>query len=452
MNNKGLYTLGEIASVISGELLCGDGKAHINELLIDSRKASAGSDALFFAIRGERHDGHNYLRELSGKGIRSFIISDRDAIHLLERDANVICCKSSVQALQDLAAHHRTRFNVPVIAITGSNGKTVVKEWLFQLLSSVKTVIRSPKSYNSQVGVPLSVWKLNRNCDLGIFEAGISLPGEMERLQKIIQPGIGIFTNIGEAHSEGFGSMEEKVEEKMKLFSAVDALIYCSDHDLIHKAVPAGLHTFRWSARDRGADIFVERISRQDYGSRISIVCNGEAFEVDLPFSDRASLENALHCISACLCMGVDKEHLIHSLPAVEAVAMRLQMREGINRCTLINDTYNSDTGSLEVALDMLVRQNQHKKKTVVLSDILQTGKAENALYASVAQMLKTAGVHALIGVGRAICASKELFSLPEQRFYPATEELLADFGNLHFSDEAVLLKGARPFGFERIA
>ncbi|MDR1673562.1 MAG: bifunctional UDP-N-acetylmuramoyl-tripeptide:D-alanyl-D-alanine ligase/alanine racemase [Bacteroidales bacterium] len=445
------YRMAEIAQIVHGTLT-GSGDMTVRHVLTDSRSLMYPADILFFAIPGERNNGHDYIGELYEKGVRAFVVSQSPAN---QPPANYILVHDVLYALQQLAAQHRRHFLTPVIGITGSNGKTVVKEWIFQCMHQEKNIVRSPKSYNSQVGVPLSVMLLDERHDLAIFEAGISQRGEMERLQAILLPDIGIFTHQGEAHQENFTSMHEKVAEKLKLFRRCRTVIYCRDHTeaaniLETDADCKAVARFSWAIHTH-ADIQVERLSVTEECTCVAICHAGKRFELFIPFSDDASVENALHVTALMLFMGYAHDLIVRRIAQLTPVAMRLDLKKGIRHCTLINDTYNADTGSLAVALDLLARQHQHPVKTVILSDILQSGKSQDNLYREVADLLSCKNVDRLIGVGEEISAHAGLFSC-EKRFYRTTAELLNLLGNeVCFTDEAVLVKGSRKFKFERI-
>jgi alanine racemase len=370
----------------------------------------------------------------------------------------------TLQALQLLAAWHRKQFAIPVIGITGSNGKTIVKEWLNQLLEDKFRIIRSPKSYNSQIGVPLSVWPLNQTHELAIFEAGISQTGEMEKLQRIIHPTIGIFTNIGEAHSENFMSLRQKVNEKLRLFTDVDALIYCKDYPEIHEAI-AGLwqqlnkgrakpfELVNWSSVSE-ASLQVLTIYKEDGNTLITATWKEQQQQISIPFTDNASVENAINCWCLLLHLGVSPQLISKKMQKLGTVAMRLELKTGINHCSVINDSYSADINSLKIALDFLQQQRQHRKHTVVLSDILQSGKSEKELYQEVAQSLQQRGVNRLIGIGERISQHQSILKAVQEMetvFYPSVEAFKKDFQHLHFKDETILLKGARVFEFEQI-
>jgi alanine racemase len=450
------YTIEDIAGIVSGKLfLRAPAESKIRELLTDSRTLIHPSTSLFFAIKGERHDGNRFIGELYDQGVRNFIITEMHA-EFQSIEANFILVDDALDAIQKLTAAHRNKFTIPVVGITGSNGKTIVKEWIYQLLRPDLSIVRSPKSYNSQVGVPLSVWQMHFEHQLGIFEAGISLPEEMRKLERIIKPTIGIFTNIGSAHDENFDNQEQKINEKLQLFIDTDTLIYCKDYLNLEREIfnfkfqSKKLKLFSWSRKSK-ADLQVGRITRNGDETEIQAVYQNNFINIRIPFSDDASIENAILCWSLMLILGYENEVIRERMFFLSPVAMRLEMKNGINNCSVINDSYNSDIGSLTIALDFLNQQRQHSKRTIILSDILQSGKNEENLYAEVAGLLKAKGVDQLIGIGPAISRQKEVFSLPK-KFYTSTDEFLRDFSMSDFRDETILLKGARPFGFETIS
>jgi alanine racemase len=437
----------------------------IRELVTDTRSISTPEAALFIALPGTHRDGHRFVQQAYDKGVRAFLLS-REMHPALPPDASVLQVPDTLSALQDIAASHRREFDIPVIGITGSNGKTVIKEWLYDALSEDGPAVRSPKSYNSQVGVPLSVWLLERRHRVAVFEAGISSPGEMNRLARVIQPTIGIFTNLGEAHSEGFRNDEQKVEEKLKLFETVKQLIFCYDHVLIREGVErlkahrgakgeGEMKTISWSiAKNTVADWHVSGL--QIVGSETSFLIEGSgvAHKVSLPFADAASVENAIHCWVALFTLGIPPGAIASRLARLQPVAMRLELRRGIGDCTLIDDAYNSDLTSLRIALDVLDRQRQHPTHTVILSDMLQTGKPDAELYEEVASLIAGRGIKRFIGIGPALSAHRSLFKGQKglrSRFFQSTAAFLKAHGSIHFQDEAILLKGARTFQFERI-
>lgn len=447
------YPISKVSAIINGKL-SGNDKHIIRHLLIDSRSASVASDSLFFAIKGNRHNGHSYIEDLYKRGIRAFVISENIEFKSFP-EAGFILVDDCLRALQYLAAYHRNKFSCKTIAITGSNGKTIVKEWLFHCLSNNFTITRSPKSYNSQVGVPLSLWLLDDSTNLGIFEAGISLPDEMANLQRIIKPDIGIFTNIGEAHQENFKNTEHKLREKLKLFSECSVLIYNKDQqrvDEIINTTPSltSVKLFTWSLKDTG-NIRIKSLKKYSSETKLTCLYENTSIEICIPFTDDASIENAIHCISVMIYINIDKETIITKISDLPPIAMRLEQKSAINYCTLINDSYNSDLNSLAIALDVLNRQIQHENKTLILSDILQSGKNQAELYKLVAEMVEDKGVTRIIGIGKTINENRQYFRITS-KFYETTDDFIKDFKSDLFKDEAILLKGSRNFEFEKIA
>lgn len=453
--SKSEYTISEIVKIIKGELIHeGDANARISELAIDSRRLIAPETSLFFALTSKRNDGHKYIEELYEKGVRNFVVEADPSNLLLLYNANIIKVKNTLSALQMLATAHRKQFKIPVIGITGSNGKTIVKEWLYQLLNESKSIVRSPKSFNSQIGVPLSVWQMRDDHELAIFEAGISEPDEMDHLQPIIQPTIGIFTNIGHAHDENFINRIQKAGEKFKLFTKVKTLVYCIDQKelqegIIKTGLLKNIETFTWS-RKEAADLQVILVKPDGHNTQINALYKGNEISISIPFTDVASIENAIHCWSVMLLLGFGDALIAKRMLALHPLAMRLEMKAGINNCTLINDSYSNDIDSLAIALDFLNQQKQHRKRTVILSDILQSGRSENHLYSEVNELLNQKQVDRLIGIGKGISRQASLFKI-EKEFFNTTEEFLDSYSVGAFANESILLKGARIFGFERI-
>ena len=458
------YLLQDIATQVQGELVLNMPAAQaFSTLLIDSRKLADASSSLFFAMDGNVLSGHNYIPELIEKGVTNFVVNDPAKI---TATANFLIVKDVKNALQKIAAFHRKQFAIPVIGITGSNGKTIVKEWLYQLLHEKYTIVKSPKSYNSQIGVPLSVWQIDENDNLGIFEAGISESGEMEKLETIIQPTIGVFTNVGEAHSEGFINESHKSKEKLKLFTKSEVLVYCKDHGELNNAITSLTHilhtnnaeskfkTFCWS-QFADADVRVNSILQQKGKSFISCVYQEKEIDFEIPFTDKASVENALHCFCVLLLLKVNIREIKKRMALLSRLEMRLEMKDGINNCTIINDSYNSDSASIKIALDFLQQQNANLAKTVILSDILQSGKNDFDLYSDVAKMIENTGVKQLFLVGNAISKQKKIFeNIPNTsvRFFSNVDEFLSTVEANNFNNELILVKGARKFEFERIA
>ncbi|MDO9186162.1 MAG: bifunctional UDP-N-acetylmuramoyl-tripeptide:D-alanyl-D-alanine ligase/alanine racemase [Bacteroidia bacterium] len=450
------HTISTIATVINAST-SGNGNTNtaIKNLLIDSRKLSNAETSLFFAIKGERHDGHAYLIDLYEKGVRHFVVSSLPQNNAVFNNSVFLLVKDTLLALQYLCAFHRKQFKIPVIGITGSNGKTIVKEWLYQLMREDKNIVRSPKSFNSQVGVPLSVWQITGENKLGIFEAGISKTQEMSLLEAIIQPTIGLITNIGQAHDENFENQKQKVDEKLKLFVNSEVLIYCKDYLLVHNEITINkafkdLQVFSWSRKLR-SDLLVGRITKGIADTKIQGIYKNDFIQINIPFTDEASIENAIHCWAMLLYLGYENPVIAERMRFLSPIAMRLELKEGINNCSIINDSYNSDLGSLAIALDFLNQQKQHPKKTLILSDILQSGRNEETLYKEVAELIHKKGVSRLIGIGDGISNQTKQFDV-EKTFYRSTDEFLKEFNNSFFRDETILLKGARAFGFEAIS
>jgi Alr-MurF fusion protein len=416
----------------------------IDNVSIDSRSLQNNAGTLFFALGGQNRNGHQFIPALIEKGVRNFVVT-----HIpngTEGKANFFVVGSTLKALQDFAIYYRGLYHFPVIAITGSNGKTIVKEWLNYLLSPDYNIIRSPKSYNSQVGVPLSVIGINERHNLGIFEAGISTVGEMEKLEPIIQPNIGILTHIGPAHDEGFASRDEKIAEKLKLFTHTDVLIL-EKNEAVEALLPSHIKTFTWGF-EPGAD--VQLAKTQDSGSTIlSIVHNESVFDVTIPFTDAASIENAITCLMLMLHLGYNTGAIAERLSGLYPVELRLQVKNGINGCTLIDDSFSSDYQSLKIALDFLEQHKTHQKTTVILSDVFQSGFDTGVLYAKVAKLLASHNISQVIGIGETI--SRELADLPNFYPYKTTQEFLAHYRANSFSNETILIKGARSFRFDEI-
>ncbi len=428
----------------------------INWLLTDSRSLSFPAESLFFAIPTSRNNGHNYITELYGQKLRYFVVSELRPEFEKMPDAVFLKVDNTLKALQLLAKKHRLSFNVPVIGITGSNGKTVVKEWLYQLLHADYKISRSPRSYNSQIGVPLSVWTMNQSTQLGIFEAGISLPNEMSALQSIIRPTIGIFTNLGDAHQENFSGLKQKCDEKLKLFVDSEVLIFCSDNKLVDIAIAqSGFKgkLFSWG-KSTEATVQITSIEKNLKCSNISVIYNGIESSLCIPFIDDASIENAMQCISTLLYLNYDINEIAKRILNLESVAMRLEVKEGVRNCLIINDSYNSDLNSLSIALDFLNQEATAKNlsKTLILSDILQSGQTSDELYKTVAELVKTKNVQRIIGIGNEISIHSEAFEHLEKEFFPNTEAFLKSPTIRELRNEIILLKGSRKYHFEDVS
>ena len=451
------YSIRTIGEVVGGRLLQLHADDPIEHLLLDSRRLIFPATSLFFALRGPRRDGDRFMEELYRRGVRNFVVSAAAApLFASMPEANIVLVEDSLVALQQLAAWHRKQFSLPVIGITGSNGKTIVKEWLNQLLEDEYHIIRSPKSYNSQTGVALSVWQLQSVHELAIFEAGISRRGEMSRLEPMIRPTMGIFTNIGEAHSEGFDSRAEKAAEKLKLFAGAEVLIYNIDQPDMVKAIgqwDKKINLFSWGTAP-GATLQIDKVEKNTGWTVISAHFAGAPLSFSLPFTDSASIENALHCATALLYLGLPAENIDTRLRELSPIAMRLELKSGINHCSIINDSYSADLSSLTIALDFLSQQQQHSRRTVILSDILESGRPDEQLYAEVARALEQKKVDRLIAIGPHIGANAPVFNewfSGQSVFLSSVEEFRTGLHQLHFRDETILIKGARVFEFEDI-
>lgn len=472
-----MFTLQEITAATQGEWISAGQlpdlkQTFVQEISIDSRTHPMPG-TLFFALRGERHDGHHYVEDSYRQGTRFFVVEQKGLSKTGFQDLPLACfcvVKDSLVALQDLAAMHRRKFSYPVLAITGSNGKTQIKEWVSQLLSECFSLVRSPKSFNSQVGVPLSVFKMNDAVQLGIFEAGISLPGEMERLEKIIHPTIGLVANIGDAHQENFSSLEEKLREKLRLFEHAEVIVYNTDQTFVaeqirnNPALSDCVH-FTWGEQAEANLRIIPCSIAGKYDLQFQLPQGQtKTFSLQLNALDYASVQNSFHSLAAAYCVLLGRSCVapkrfpeavfrvvLDQMAQLVPVAMRLDLREGVNGCSLINDSYNSDVNSLKIALDFLQGFRKGQARTVILSDILQSGMPEKELYQQLAQMLEQSKVERVIGVGPALIRYAEWFVNMKQVF-ASTDELLLRLDRKIFNHEAILIKGSRSFKFEKIS
>ena len=457
------YSIIKIATLI-GARRVGDTDAQIGWLLTDSRSLCFPEETLFFALKSARNDGHKYISDLYRRGVRNFVVESRGIQEYCPNsvsemnDANFLIVPSPLAALQRLAERHRDEFDIPIVGITGSNGKTMVKEWLYQILLPSQKIVRSPKSYNSQIGVPLSVWLLNEQTEVGIFEAGISEPGEMMALRDIIQPTVGVFTSLGSAHQENFRSMEEKCMEKLELMHDTQAMIYCSDSDIVSRCVRRMQYKgekIAWSQCDEQVAFFVKTVD----GTKISYRYKGEDGAFDIPFSDEASIEDCITCAATALYLGITPEQLAERMPVLEPVAMRLEVKDGQRGCVLINDSYNSDVNSLDIALDFMNRRQfspltSHPsllRKTLILSDMYQTGVASEQLYAQVSDLCVKRGIQKFIGIGTELSAQADKIQIADKQFFLDVQHFLTNDTFSSLRNELILLKGARSFGFDQI-
>jgi len=454
------YSIEKVATLI-GARRYGTHQGDIRWLLTDSRSLCFPEETLFFALKTQRNDGHRYIDDLYRRGVRHYVVEQvPEHYEVRFPEANFLRVPHTLAALQRLAERHRDEFDVPVVGITGSNGKTMVKEWLYQLLLPSQKIVRSPRSYNSQIGVPLSVWLLNEQTEVGIFEAGISQPGEMLALRDIIQPTIGVLTCLGSAHQENFRSMEEKCMEKLELMHDTQAMVYCSDNDVVSRCIRR-MHyqgeKISWSQCDEQATLFVKAMEK----GRITYVWQGEEHAYEIPFIDEASIENSITCAATALCLGITPEQLAERMPQLEPVAMRLEVKQGQRGCILINDSYNSDVNSLDIALDFMNRRDNSSpesgearrglNKTLILSDIFQTGVSPETLYAQVSDLCVKRGISKFIGIGPELTAQADKILIADKQFFADVQHFLSSEAFAGLRNELILLKGARTFGFDQI-
>ncbi len=435
----------QLDMIVKGKVLQFSHDLIINALITDSRKASGSDGGLFFAITGLHHDGHQYVESMYNLGIRQFVVEKELPQFNNCADANIIIVASAIEALQRIVSCHRSALFVPVLGITGSNGKTIVKEWLFQLLSPDYKIAKNPGSYNSQIGVPLSVWQLQNHHEMGIFEAGISKPGEMEKLEEVIQPTLGILTNLGSAHDEGFSSPHQKLVEKLKLFERCKLVIFCEDHATVKETfTKSSIPTLSWGSSS-AASVHVKT-----EGHRFFISFKGTSFSLTLPFSDKASIENCFHCVSLMLHLGYNGSEIQKRIQLLQSVPMRLELKEGINQSQIIDDTYNNDLAGLQISLDFLTNQNQKTKKRLILSDILESGLSSTELAKRIALLIAKNKINAFIGIGKSFFLYKDHFP-KNAEFYESTDQFIERFNLDLIQHEVVLVKGARKFQFEKI-
>lgn len=448
------YSLEKIASLIGAHCF-GEGEAQIDWILNDSRSLAFPESTLFFALRSQRNDGHKYIPDLYRRGVRNFVVANLPENYEQKySDAHFLRVVSPLKALQRLAERHREEYDLPVVGVTGSNGKTVVKEWLYQLLSGSRNVTRSPRSYNSQVGVPLSVWLLNSRSEVGVFEAGISQPGEMSALRAIIQPTIGVMTNLGPAHQENFSSLQEKCLEKLSLFKDCQVVVYEADDPVVSECVDQAMlkgDHLAWSRRDPNSPLFIRDVRKEETFTTVNYTYLGTDGSYTLPFVDEASIQNSIHCLAVCLYLRLPAADIAARMSRLEPVAMRLEVKQGVRGCTLINDSYNSDINSLDIALDFMNRRPESRRRTLILSDILQSGMPVEELYAKVAEMVNRRKVDRIIGVGPDIMAQSQRFHM-DKMFFVSSEALLQSGMLDKLSNEVILLKGSRKFNFEAIS
>nr|WP_308570567.1 bifunctional UDP-N-acetylmuramoyl-tripeptide:D-alanyl-D-alanine ligase/alanine racemase [uncultured Prevotella sp.] len=450
------YTIEKVTTLI-GARRYGEKDTNIGFILTDSRSLCFPEETLFFALKSGRNDGHRYIPDLYRRGVLNFVVANVPEDYKKKYpDANFLKVLSPLEALQRLAERHRDEFNIPIVGITGSNGKTMVKEWLYQLMSPDLFVTRSPRSYNSQIGVPLSIWLMNEDTQLGVFEAGISKPGEMLALRDIIQPTIAVLTNLGAAHQENFSSMEEKCREKMILFHDASVIVYNEDDEIIRKTVQAGDfkgEKLYWSRKDKNAPMYVESVKKNAKSASVVCYYKGKKIQYDLPFLDGASITNSIICAAVAAKLGLKIEEIQNRMEKLEPVAMRMEVVEGQRGCTLINDSYNSDINSLDIALDFMSRRPDQKgrRRTLILSDIYQSGMSPEDLYREVSELAVKRGVQKFIGIGPDLCKQADEIQVPEKFFFTTVPQFLHSVVFSSLQNEVILIKGARKFGFDQL-
>ena len=454
------YSIEKVTTLI-GARRYGNTEAQVSWLLTDSRSLCFPEETLFFALKTARNDGHRYIQDLYNRGVRQFVVEQvPDHYEELYPAANFLRVPHTLAALQRLAERHRDEFDLPIVGITGSNGKTMVKEWLYQLLLPSQRIVRSPRSYNSQIGVPLSVWLLNEQTEVGIFEAGISQPGEMMALRDIIQPTIGVLTSLGAAHQENFRSMEEKCMEKLELMHDTEAMVYCSDNDIVSRCIRRMNYKgekISWSTCDEQASLFVKEIKpltsqSSVFSTQVTYIYKDEENCFVIPFIDQASIEDCITCAAVALHLGLTPADLADRMPKLEPVAMRLEVKEGQRGCILINDSYNSDINSLDIALDFMNRRHsQLAKHTLILSDMYQSGMTPDKLYAQVSELAVKRGINKFIGIGAELTAQADKIQIADKQFFADVNHFLGSDAFSGLRNEMILLKGARQFGFDQI-
>ena len=452
------YKVSDIAQIISANPLQITADIKVEHLIYDSRRVWFPESSIFFSLPGKKRKGIDFIPELYEKGVRVFVVNELDAKKIFDKfsDASFLPVADVLYALQKLASYHRNQFRIPIIGITGSNGKTIVKEWLSQSLQNTRQIVKSPGSFNSQLGVPMSVWQLNEKHSLGIFEAGISKPGEMLRLEQMIHPSIGILTFMGEAHSEGFDHYRQKITEKLILFNHASQVIYCSDDETVQSAIISWSKShpqaklYAWG-RNENATYKVVNEEKIGTHTKLTATCQEKIIEINVPFSDNASLHNSMSCIVCMLAFGMNEVDIQKAAQSWKPVSMRLEQRLAIHQCTLINDSYSSDLSSLRSGLDFLHQQTAHAKHSLILTDMEETGMKPEVWIANIKELLSQYSIHRFIGLGPILTAHQDAFvQITETNFYSDTETLLRQLPFISFFNEAILLKGSRSFMLER--
>lgn len=444
------YKITEIASLIGGKFINPEiYENDISNVIYDSRKISFPKNSIFIALTGNRVDGHDFIKSAYAKGIRNFLTSK--PIDLSDyKNSNFISINDTLKSLQLLAQKHRAQYKYPVLAITGSNGKTTVKEWLSKALSKKYKIVKSPKSFNSQLGVALSVLQMDKKHDFAIIEAGISTAGEMQNLQRMIQANYGILTNIGDAHSAGFISKNEKLKEKIILFKTCSQVIFNADDKLITTAISDQITGIKcsWGTAEKNK-IRVASIKKESTYSYIKLHYKGAKYNFNIPFQTTDLIENAMHVITFLLLDGFDEETIQQELNEINPIANRLEIKEGIYNSLLINDTYSSDLASMQMAMEYQDLHHADKGKILIFSDFDQQLDKEK-IFLQLNELLIEKKIETAIGIGIED-TYKKIFSTNSTAFYDSAGQFLKDYNSIKIKDKCVLIKGARKFKLEVI-
>jgi alanine racemase len=451
-----MYTIEKLIEFISYErVVLTAPNQQIDHLLIDSRKLLFPENSLFFAFFGKQTDGHLFIDELYNNGVRAFVVEDAGFDTGKYPQANFIVVKSAHEAIQSLGSNHRKHFNIPVVGLTGSNGKTIIKEWINQLLETDWKIVRSPGSYNSQIGVPLSVWKIDGETELALIEAGISKKGEMHTLKDIVAPTIGIFTNLGDAHSVGFEDKSEKLQEKLVLFESSEKIICDRDEQIVWDALKEKYPEKKiidWSMSNPDAAFYIKTVQKQNKTSRIGYQWENKNYHFSIPFKDPVSIRMSVFAVLTALVLGTDPEVIEKKTSFLSTVPMRLEVRDGSNNCLLVNDSYNADLTSFTQALHFLSLQDNNRKKVLILSDFYQVEKTPEELNKKLAKLIDNQNFARIILVGHHIHSLQAYLTKPaEIHHFKDTIAILNHLGDLNFKDELILMKGARKYTFEKI-
>ncbi|MCO5248069.1 MAG: bifunctional UDP-N-acetylmuramoyl-tripeptide:D-alanyl-D-alanine ligase/alanine racemase [Chitinophagales bacterium] len=446
------YRLSEIAKICHGVLSGNHPNEKVDEICTDTRRLVHAENSIFIALKGKNQDENLYIRDAYQEGVRCFLIQ-KELKYSDYENAGFILVENTLKALQKWAGYHRNLFQIPIIGITGSNGKTIIKEWLYQLLEKDEKICKSPKSYNSQIGVPLSVLQLEDYHTLGIFEAGISTVDEMEKLEKVIHPNIGIFTNLGPAHDAGFSSRKEKVVEKLKLFEHCDKVIYCSDYQEIKDNIKSDAQSVSWGRKKTDKYQIISKVHVDKHALIKLKRSSDEVHRLKIPFANEAYIEDAVHCFVLLSELGYDADEINRRVANLSMLPMRLELKYGIHECTIIDDSYSADLRSLEIALEFYRRQNSKQKRTLIISEFEESGLNNVRLIQELKRAIQPYQFQKVIGVGALFVSAKSEFEnfVSEFYSYPTTEDLIEDIAGLHFDREDILIKGARKFRFEKV-